>query len=142
MSPEMRGLTPWRLFEMKKKMIAVCCGFLFVLALGATVHAQDMAKVGGSWLMSFAGRGGTVTSTLTLTQDGSALKGSMKGANGMETPLDGGTVTGNDITFSVTRTGRDGNPLKTEYKGTVAGDTITGTFMRGDNSVDWTAKKQ
>jgi hypothetical protein len=42
----------------------------------------------------------------------------------------------------VTRTGRDGNPQKTEYKGTVAGDTITGTFMRGDNSVDWTAKKQ
>ena len=65
-----------------------------------------------------------------------------KTADGTETQLDGGTVSGNDITFSVTRTGRDGNPQKVEYKGTVAGDAITGTFQRGQNSVDWTAKRQ
>jgi len=126
---------------MKKRMIAVCGGVVFLLALGVIAQAQD-AKVAGAWAMSFAGRGGTVMATLTLTQDGSALKGTMKIGDGMEAALDGGTVSGNDITFAVTRAGRDGNPQKTDYKGTVAGDMITGTFMRGQNSVDWTAKRQ
>jgi hypothetical protein len=126
---------------MKKRMIAICGGIVLLLALGAIAQAQD-AKVAGAWVMSFAGRGGAVTATLTLTQDGSALKGTMKIGDGMEAALDGGTVSGNDITFSVTRAGRDGNPQKTDYKGTVAGDAITGTFMRGQNSVDWTAKRQ
>jgi hypothetical protein len=127
---------------MKNRIIAVCSAVLVVLALGVMAQAQAPAKVAGAWVMSFQGRGGTVMSTLTLTQDGGALKGSMKAADGTETQLDSGTVSGNDITFSVTRTGRDGNPQKIEYKGTVAGDAITGTFQRGQNSVDWTAKRQ
>jgi hypothetical protein len=126
---------------MKKRRIAACGAVVFLLALGVIAQAQG-AKVAGTWAMSFAGRGGAVMATLTLTQDGSALKGTMKVGDGMEVALDGGTVSGNDITFSVTRAGRDGNPQKTDYKGTVAGDTITGTFMRGQNSVDWTAKRQ
>ena len=126
---------------MKKRMIAACSGILFVLALGMIAWAQG-AKVDGAWVMSYMGRGATVMATLTLTQDGSSLKGSMKVGDGMDVPLDGGTVSGNDITFSVTRTGRDGNPQKTEYKGTVAGGMMTGTFLRGQASVDWTAKRQ
>ena len=64
----------------------------------------------------------------------------MKGETGPETPLDGGTVNGKDITFTVTLTGRNGE-VKVEYKGTVDGDTMKGTFMQGQNSVDWTAKR-
>jgi hypothetical protein len=29
-----------------------------------------------------------------------------------------------------------------EYKGTVQGDTMKGTFQAGQNSVDWAAKRQ
>ena len=41
--------------------------------------------------------------------------------------LDSGSVSGKDITFTVTRQGRNGD-VKVEYKGTVDGDTIKGTF--------------
>jgi hypothetical protein len=87
------------------------------------------------------GRNGVVMNTLTLTVDGGTLKGSMKAENGMETPLDSGSVTGNNITFTVTRQGRNGE-VKVEYKGTVDGDSMKGTFQAGQNSVDWTAKRQ
>jgi len=49
-------------------------------------------------------------------------------------------VSGKDITFSMTRQARNGD-VKVEYKGTVDGDTMKGTFMQGTNSVDWTAKR-
>jgi len=127
---------------MKNRMIAVCSAILFVLALGVIAQAQAPARVAGAWVMTYQGLDGAVTATLTLTQDGDALKGSMKAADGTETQLDGATVSGNGITFSVTRTGLDGNPQKVEYKGTVAGDAITGSFQRGQNSADWTAKRQ
>jgi hypothetical protein len=125
---------------MKKKIIGLSSIALLVLALGVITHAQGMAKVAGAWVMTNQGRNGVVTTTLTLTQDGGTLKGTMKAENGMETPLDGGTIAGKDISFTVTRQGRNGE-VKVEYKGTVDGDMMKGTFQQGQNSVDWTAKR-
>jgi hypothetical protein len=124
---------------MKNKMVALCGVMLFVLVFGMVARAQD-AKVAGTWTMTNQGRNGVVTTTLTLTQSGATLAGSMKGETGPEIKLDSGTVSGKDITFSVTRQGRNGD-VKVEYKGTVDGDTMKGTFMQGQNSVDWTAKR-
>ncbi|HXC31275.1 MAG TPA: hypothetical protein VNZ56_02295 [Verrucomicrobiae bacterium] len=123
---------------MKNKVVALCCAALFAVVIAA--HAQAPAKVAGTWQMTNQGRNGVQTNTLTLTQDGGTLKGTMKGMNGMEIPLDNGTVSGNNIDFTVTRQGRNGE-VKVEYKGTVDGDTIKGTFQQGENSVDWTAKR-
>ena len=58
----------------------------------------------------------------------------------METPLDSGTIMGNAIDMKVTRQGRNG-AVMVEYMGTVDGDNMKGTFMQGQNSVDWTAKR-
>jgi hypothetical protein len=124
-----------------KKIIAVCGVAVVVLVLGVVAQAQAPAKVAGTWVMTNQGRNGVVMNTLTLTQDGGTLKGSMKADNGTETPLDSGTVSGNDITFMVTRQGRNGE-VKVEYKGTITGDTMKGTFQAGQNTVDWTAKRQ
>lgn len=124
-----------------KKMIALCSAALFFVLLGVATQAQAPAKVAGTWMMSNQGRNGVVMNTLTLTQDGGTLKGSMKAENGTETPLDSGTVSGNDVTFTVTRQGRNGE-VKVEYKGTVSGDAMKGTFQAGQNTVDWTAKRQ
>ena len=126
---------------MNKKIAAICGAVLFVLALSVIAQAQAPAKVAGTWVMTNQGRNGVVTNTLTLTQDGGALKGSMKAENGMETPLDSGSIAGNDITFTVTRQGRNGE-VKVEYKGMVDGDSMKGTFQAGQNSVDWMAKRQ
>ncbi len=123
---------------MKMKLVALGCAVLFVFVLVA--GAQESAKVAGTWEMTFMGRNGAQTSTLTLTQDGGTLKGTMKGMNGMELPLENGTISGNAVDFTVTRQGRNGE-VKVEYKGTVDGDTIKGTFMQGENSVDWSAKR-
>jgi hypothetical protein len=123
---------------MRIKAVALCCAVLFSFVMVA--QAQAPAKVAGTWEMTNQGRNGVVTNTLTLTQDGGTLKGTMKGMNGMDIPLENGTVSGNSIDFTVTRMGRNGE-VKVEYKGTVDGDTIKGTFMQGENSVDWTAKR-
>jgi len=123
---------------MKIKAVVSCCAVL--LAFVMVAQAQAPAKVAGAWEMTNQGRNGPVTNTLTLTQDGGTLKGTMKGMNGMEIPLENGTVTGNNIDFTVTRMGRNGE-VKVEYKGTVDGNTMKGTFMQGENSVDWTAKR-
>ena len=125
---------------MKNKIIALSSVVLLVLALGVITHAQAPAKVAGTWVMTNQGRNGVVTNTLTITQDGGTLKGTMKAENGNEVMLDSGTVSGNNIAFTVTRQGRNGE-VKVEYKGTVTGDTMMGTFQAGQNSVDWSAKR-
>ena len=108
---------------MKNKIVALCSIMLLVLVFGMVAQAQD-AKVAGTWTMTNQGRNGVVTSTLTLTQDGAKLAGSMKGEAGPEIKLDSGTVAGKNVTFTVTRQGRNGD-VKVEYKGTVDGDTWT-----------------
>jgi hypothetical protein len=120
---------------MKNKIVALCSIMLFVLVFGVVAHAQG-AKVAGTWVMTNNSRNGVVTTTLTLTQDGITLKGTMKSENGAETPIDDGNMSGNNITFTATRPGQN----KVEYKGTVDGETMKGTFMQGENSVEWTAK--
>ena len=124
---------------MKSKIVTLFGVMLLALVFGSVAPAQS-AKVAGTWIMTNQGRNGVVTTTLTLIQDGTTLKGSMKGENGPELQLDSVTVSGNDITFTVTRQGRNGE-VKVEYKGTVDGDTMKGTFMQGQNSVDWAAKR-
>lgn len=121
-----------------KKVAGICSVVLFILALGVVAHAQT--NVAGTWTMTNEGRNGTVMNTLTLTQDGGTLKGSMKGANGNEIQLDSGSIDGNNITFTVTRNGRNGQVMVT-YKGTVDGSMMKGTFMAGQNEVEWTATK-
>lgn len=121
---------------MKKKLVALCTIMLFVSALGIVAHAQG-ANVAGTWVMTNEGRNGAVTTTLTLTQDGITLKGTMKSENGAEMPIDDGNMSGNNITFTATRPGQS----KVEYKGTVDGETMNGTFMQGENSIEWTAKR-
>lgn len=121
---------------MKNEIVALCSTMLFALIFGVVAHAQG-AKVAGTWIMTNKGGDGVVTTTLTLTQDGITLKGTMQTENGAETPIDDGNMSGNNITFTVTRPGQN----KVEYKGTVDGESMKGTFMQGENSVEWTAKR-
>jgi hypothetical protein len=118
-------------------LLAVLC--LAIFAAAGISSAQD-AKVAGTWTLSAPGRGGAVqNSTLTLTQDGQKLTGTLAGGRG-DTPVTG-TITGNAITFSVSRTNQNGDTVKTDYTGTVTGDSMKGTVNMRGNSVDWTATK-
>ena len=112
---------------------------LFVISMMMATVAVAQAKVDGSYEMSMQGRQGAMTQTLTLKTDGNKLSGSIKGQRG-EAPLEG-TVDGNKITFTVTRQTPNGE-MKQTFNGTVDGDNIKGTVQMGENSRDWTAKKQ
>lgn len=125
---------------MKNKMVVLCSVALLVFALGMVAQAQAPAKVAGTWIMSNMGRNGVVMNTVTITQNGATITGTMKPEMGDAIPLEDGMVSGNAITFTVTRMGRNG-AMKFEYKGTVDGDNMKGTFLGGQNAVDWTAKR-
>ena len=113
-----------------------CCALL--LRSSAVVAADEPAKVAGSWEMSIETPRGTMTQTLTLQQDGSTLKGTLKGQRG-EAPVTG-SVTGNKITFTVTRDTPNGS-FTIEYSGTADGDSMTGTAHSERFDGKWTAKR-
>ena len=116
---------------------AFACGVL--LTLGDTVTAAgEPAKVAGTWEMTFEGPRGTRTQTLTIQQDGSTIKGTVKGQP-RDSPLEG-SVTGNKISFTVKRDTPNGT-FTIEYIGTVDGDSMKGTVHSERFDAEWTAKR-
>jgi hypothetical protein len=123
---------------MKRNSLLFAALCFLILSLAHVVSAQD-AKVAGSWDLSSAGRDGNMmTQTLMLQQDGTKLSGTLKGQRG-EAPV-AGMVSGNNISFSVTRSTPNGD-MKIDYTGTVDGDAMKGTLTVMGNSRDWTAKR-
>ena len=117
----------------------------FVLAWGlpliwcaSATAADEPAKVGGTWEMTFEGPRGTRTQTLTLQQDGGTIKGTLEGRRG-PAPLEG-SVTGNEIKFTVKRETQNGT-FTLEYTGTVDGDAMKGKVHSERFDGEWTAKR-
>jgi hypothetical protein len=122
-----------------KRTVTFMIGFALVLMLGVVAQAQQAADVAGKWELTQPGRNGNQTSTLTIEQKGSDLTGSIQGARGDAMPLMG-TVSGNNVTFTVKRQGRNGEVTQ-EYKGVLDGGMLKGTVAMGQNNVEWSAKK-
>ena len=102
----------------------------FILLLFAPLLlAQDQsnnsqpANVGGTWQISWQGRGGTQQATMQIQQDGSKLSGTFEGASGSSSVT--GSVSGNNVSFNVQIEGR---PMTLAFTGTVDGDKMNGTF--------------
>lgn len=118
---------------------------LAVVALAVPVLAQDAAKsakvdITGTWEMSAESPQGTMLITATYKQEGETLTGKHVSEMG-EAPLKG-TVKGNEITYTLTIDGPNGQ-MNIVHKGKVDGDTITGTAEIGDmGSVNFTAKRK
>ena len=126
-----------------KRIILVFASMLaLTLAIGIAARAQDQpanASVAGAWQMTYQGRNGAVNQTLTFTQDGTTLTGTVHSDRG-DSPLNG-TITGSAIDFTIKRTTPNGD-FTIEYKGTVTGDDMKGSFTMGDNTRDWSATRQ
>ncbi len=118
--------------------LMLACGLALTWTLRATA-AEEPAKVAGAWEMTFEGRNGTVTRTLTIEQDGGTIKGSMEGRRG-PAPLEG-SVQGNKVSFTVKRETPRGT-FTLEYSGTVEGDTMKGTVHTPRFDRDWTATRK
>jgi hypothetical protein len=120
-------------------VLASACAMLLILA-GNNLTAADAADVAGSWELSSQGQNGPMTSTLTIQQDGGTIKGTLKGRRG-DAPLEG-TVTGNNVSFTVKREDQNGKTMVMEYTATVDGDSLKGKVHSerfGDR--DFTAKR-
>lgn len=77
--------------------------------------------------------------TLTITQDGDKVKVDHKTPREEQTY--DATVSGNSISWTEERPGRDGNTMKIDFKATLDGDTLTGTMGGGQFSRNFTAKR-
>ena len=126
------------------------------LALATMAQAQDKkADPTGTWMWTQAGRNGGPdrTNTLVLKVEGEKLTGTLnqpgrRGGAATETKIDNGKVSGDEISFEITRD-FNGNTFTTKYSGKISGDTIKGKVQMparngGDapEPRDWEAKKQ
>lgn len=117
---------------------AMMLGFFGVLV--PTAGAADTAKVAGEWNLTVETPNGTGTPTVIFKQDGENLTGTYKGRMG-DTALKG-TITGNDIKFSVTISPQ-GQDLVIQYSGAVDGDTMKGKVKFGEmGEATWSGKKK
>jgi type IV secretory pathway VirB2 component (pilin) len=109
----------------------------------STLLAQDNAQgsdqaanVAGTWQLSFQGRRGTMQATLTIQQNGTKVSGTLAGLGRMRngsSPLTG-NIEGSNLSFSV-----PGGRMPLTFKGTLDGDTMSGTMQQG---TPWTATRQ
>lgn len=115
---------------------------VFLMLTATAVWAAD---VSGKWTAQVPGREGqTQETTITLKVEGDKLTGSVAGQQG-ETPITDGKVSGDEISFIVTRE-RQGNTIKQIFKGKVTGDEIkfTRSTEGGQGNrppVEFTAKR-
>jgi hypothetical protein len=112
-----------------------------VLALAALVAIVAVplaaaSDVSGNWTMTATTPRGERTSTLTFVQEGEKLTVASKSDRGESTGA--GTLKGDAIEWSITRETPMG-PMTVTYKGTVAGDTMSGEAMMRDQPMPWKA---
>ena len=121
------------MFNVRQLLVASAAGLLVSVA----AIAAD-ANVAGTWTVSTESPQGARESTLTLTQTGTALTGTIKGARG-ETPITG-SVAGNAVKLTQTLS-MGGQEIKIEYAATVDGAAMTGTATNPRGEAKFTAKK-
>jgi hypothetical protein len=115
-----------------------------LITMTATVRAAD---VNGTWTWTTPGRNGGPerTSVLKLKTEGDKLTGTINGRQ-EDIKITDGKVTGDEVSFKVSRTGQNGNTMTQKYTGKVSGDTIKGkvAFERNgeEQTRDWEAKRK
>jgi len=111
---------------------------LAAVVLATPLQAQSLT---GTWTVTTEGRGGQITRTLVLSQEGSALTGTItfalggrrgggaRGA-GQSLVLSEGSVEGNAFRFTMT-VDVQGTTITQRHSGTFEGDTMAGRIEGG-----------
>jgi hypothetical protein len=145
-----RGDNNTILMKRLSTLVPIAAALLFFV--GITARAEDKkADPTGTWTWSMPGRNGGPDreQTLKLKAEGDKLTGTMsspaRGGESRETKIEHGKVTGDEVSFDVTRE-FNGNSFTSKYKGKVSGDTITGKISTERDGQtrdrDWTAKRK
>jgi hypothetical protein len=102
--------------------------FWALALVGVLALSAFAADVSGKWKAEFQTPDGqTRTSNLTLKADGETLTGTISSRGG-DTAISEGKVSGDEISFVVVRDFQ-GQQMKSQYKGKVAGDEIKMTVQ-------------
>ena len=121
---------------------AIACLALLTV-LNINIQAAD---VNGTWTWTTPGRNGGPErkSVLKLKTEGDKLTGTINGRQ-EDIKITDGKVTGDEVSFKVSRSGQNGNTFTQKYTGKVSGDSIKGkvTFDRNgeEQTRDWEAKR-
>jgi len=115
--------------------------FAIAILLISFASAKDV-DVTGDWEMTMESpRGGEITRAVHFEQEGEKITVTMESRRGDEFTTEG-TIKGNEIEWTVSRETPRG-AMTLSYKGTVEGETMSGTVEMGDfGSADWTAKRK
>lgn len=126
-------------------------GLCAIVAVGFLAQAQAAADPTGTWSWTTPGRNGGADRKMTLKikVDGGKVTGTLStpGRNGAstDTEIKDAKLTGDDLTFSVTRE-MNGNSFTTKYTAKVTADSIKGKSESERNgqtqSRDFEAKKE
>jgi len=131
------------------RLASIVLLFCLGCAFAALAAEKDKAKKDpnspvGTWRWSFTTQSGdTIDSSIKLKKEGDRLTGTFIGRNGSEAPIENAQFKDGQLSFSVTRE-RDGQKFTTQYRGKMAGDTVTGQSeweWGGEKRTrDWLAK--
>lgn len=117
------------------------CSVLAVFCLMTLGLAAQNADVSGDWQLTMQTPRGEMTMDMSIVQDGEKITVTMAGMRGGEATGEG-TIKGNAIEWTITRSTQRGE-FTSVYKGTVEGDTMSGTVEMGTfGTQEWTAKKK
>ncbi len=121
------------------------CALGVALVMASLFAAAAAVDVTGTWELSMTTQRGEMKSDVTFKQTGEALEVTTMMR---EQEVSGkGTVKGNDIEWTITRTTQRGE-FSTTYKGKVEGNKMTGTVEMGGRgggqgmTIEWTAVKK
>ena len=106
-------------------LICLLAAPLLVAQDSESNNAQP-ANIGGSWQLSWQGRGGSQQATIQFQEDGSKLSGTFQDSGGSSSQLTG-SVAGNNVSFSLQVQGR--RTMTLAFTGTIDGDKMSGTFQ-------------
>jgi hypothetical protein len=112
---------------------------LTVTGGGGQGHGGGQGGDQGEAQSEGGGRRGGGPQSITITKDGDNFKVDHKTPRG--DVVSNATVSGNTISWTEERQGRDGNARKIQFKATLSGDSMTGTMGGGQYSRDFTAKR-
>ncbi|MBS1856364.1 MAG: hypothetical protein JST11_13440 [Acidobacteria bacterium] len=112
---------------------------LAVFAISAV--AALAADITGTWKASAEGPNGAMERTFTFKQDGTKLTGETVSSMLGKSTINDGKVEGDAVSFTITAD-FGGNSMTIKYTGKISGNEIKLKSEAGENTFEWTAKKQ
>jgi len=120
--------------------VCLLAGQLLLAQDSESNHSQPV-NIGGAWQLSWQGRDGSQQATIQIQQDGAKLSGTFQGPRGSSALT--GSVSGNNVSFSVQMQGR--RTITLAFTGTIDGDKMSGTLQPqggGRENRSWSAVRQ